>query len=128
VTQTPQEHRDHRLVARSTGHADAVDIDDIGRHDEFDTPAEVDAVFRTQRRIAVGYFVVFAGGMLLIPLATLTSGWWGGRLSDWATGFVVAGAGLYVFFFLLGLGAASLANGVEQRMLGTPHDDDPADP
>ncbi len=91
--------------------------------DEFDTPAEVDAVFRTQRRIAVGYFIVFLGGLLLIPLGTLAAAWWpGSRLSGWATGFVVAGAGLYVFFFVLGLGAASLANGVEQRMLGTPDD------
>lgn len=86
-------------------------------------------MFRTQRRIAVGYFVVFTGGMVLIPLATLASGLWGGRLSSWATGFVVAGAGLYLFFFVLGLGAASLANGVEQRMLGKPTDDgDHADP
>ncbi|HEX6254788.1 MAG TPA: hypothetical protein VFZ70_03160 [Euzebyales bacterium] len=98
-------------------------MDDQAGRDEFDSPAEVDAVFRTQRRIAIGYFVVFVGGMLLIPLATLASEWWEGRLSDWATGFVVAGAGLYVFFFVLGLGAASLANGVEQRMLGTPTDD-----
>ena len=93
----------------------------LGR-DEFDTPAEVDAVFRTQRRISLAYFVVFLGGLLLIPLGTLVTAWWpGGGLSGW--GFVVAGAGLYVFFFVLGLGAASLANGVEQRMLGSPEDD-----
>lgn len=92
--------------------------------DEFDTAAEVDAVFRTQRRIAVGYFVLFLSGMLVIPLATLATGWWpGGGLARWAPGFVVAGGGLYVFFFVVGLGAASLANGVEQRMLGAPDDD-----
>lgn len=96
--------------------------------DEFDSPAEVDAAFRTQRRIAVGYFVVFIGGVLLIPLATVAATWWpGGRLSSWATGFVLAGAGLYVFFFVLGLGAASLANGVERRMLGTQGGDAPED-
>lgn len=95
----------------------------IGR-DEFDTPAEVDAVFRTQRRIAIGYFVLFLGGVLLIPVTTLVAGWWPGtRFSGWATGFVVVGAGLYLFFFVLGIGAASLANGVEHRMLGTPQDD-----
>ena len=91
--------------------------------DEFDSPAEVDAAFRTQRRIAVGYFVVFVGGVLVIPLGTAAAVWWPGlRLSSWAIGFVVAGAGLYLFFFLLGLGAASLANGVERRMLGTQAD------
>jgi hypothetical protein len=97
-----------------------------GAADEYDTPAEVDAVFRTQRRIAIGYFLVFLGGVLLIPLATLASGWWGGRLSSWASGFVVAGAGLYVFFFVVGLAAASLANGVERRMLGSPERDERA--
>lgn len=91
--------------------------------DEFDTPAEVDAVFRTQRRIAVGYFVAFVGGMVLIPLATLATTAWGGRLSGRATGFVIAGAGLYVFFFVLALGASSLATSVEQRMLGSPDRD-----
>lgn len=101
--------------------------DPVGR-DEFDTAAEVDAVFRTQRRIAIGYVIVFIGGMLLIPVGTLASGWWpSSRLSSWATGFVVAGAGLYLFFFLLGLGAASLANSVEQRMLGTPAGNDRPD-
>lgn len=95
--------------------------------DEFDSPAEVDAAFRTQRRIAVGYFVVFICGVVLIPVGTVAAEWWpGGRLSSWATGFVVAGAGLYVFFFVLGLSAASLANGVERRMLGAQRDEAPA--
>lgn len=103
-------------------------MDEPAARDEFDSPAEVDAAFRTQLRIAVGYFAVFVGGMLLIPAGTVASEWWpGGRLSTWATGFVLAGAGLYVFFFVLGLGAASLANGVERRMLGTPSDDPSAD-
>ncbi|CAN5919181.1 hypothetical protein BH23ACT10_BH23ACT10_02760 [soil metagenome] len=99
-------------------------VDDSAAGDEFDSPAEVDAAFRTQRRIAVGYFIVFVGGVLLIPVGTVAAQWWpGGRLSTWATGFVLAGAGLYVFFFVLGLSAASLANGVERRMLGTQADD-----
>jgi hypothetical protein len=103
-------------------------VDEGAAGDEFDSPAEVDAAFRTQRRVAVGYFVVFVAGVLLIPIGTVAAVWWPGvRLSSWATGFVVAGAGLYVFFFLLGLGAASLANGVERRMLGAQADDMPDD-
>jgi hypothetical protein len=102
--------------------------DPFGR-DEFDTPAEVDAVFRTQRRIAVAHFAVFLAGLLSIPVLTLLSGWSSeNRVAQWATGFVAIGAGLYLFFFLLGMAAASLANGVEQRMLGTPTDADAADP
>jgi hypothetical protein len=120
---TPQPDGQRRPGERAAGPADPLPS---ATRDEYDTPAEVDAVFRTQRRIAIGYFTVFLGGVLLIPLATLTSSWWGGRLSSWASGFVVAGAGLYVFFFVLGLAAASLANGVERRMLGTPDHDDHA--
>lgn len=103
-------------------------VDDPTGRDEFDTPAEVDAVFRTQRRIAVAHFVVFLGGILTIPAITLLTEWSAtSRIAQWATGFVAIGAGLYLFFFVLGIGAASLANGVEQRMLGTPADADAAD-
>lgn len=92
--------------------------------DERDTPAEVDAVFRTQRRIAAAHVAVLLGGLLLVPAATLATRWWpGARLSGWAEGFVLAGAGLYVFLFLVGLGASTLATGVERRMLGTPGGD-----
>lgn len=95
----------------------------VGR-DEFDTPAEVDAVFRTQRRIAFGHALLFLGGIMTIPALTLFTDWWAtGRLAGWwTTSFVATGAGLYVFFFLLGMGAASLSNGVERRMLGSPQD------
>lgn len=90
--------------------------------DEFDTPAEVDAVFRTQRRIAVGHFLVFLGVVLFVPSVTLVADWWAqGRLAGWwTTSFVVVGAGMYLFFFVIGIAAASLANGVERRMLGSP--------
>lgn len=99
-------------------------VDEPSGWDDYDTPAEVDAVFRTQRRIAVGHFVVFLCGVLLLPALTLAVDWWsGGRVADWWTsGFALAGVGMYVFFFLLGLAAASLANGVERRMLGAPRD------
>jgi len=90
---------------------------------EFDTPAEVDAVFRTQRRIAMGYVLLFVGGILVIPALTLTTAWWStGRLGGWwTTGFFAAGIGMYLFFLLIGIGAASLSNGVENRMLGSPN-------
>ncbi|MGH8932166.1 MAG: hypothetical protein ACRDZO_16485 [Egibacteraceae bacterium] len=39
--------------------------------DEFDTPVEVDALFRTQRRIAFGYFLLFIGVTLGVPALTL---------------------------------------------------------
>jgi hypothetical protein len=98
--------------------------------DEHDTPAEVDATFRTQRRIAVGYFLVFLVVTLAVPLLTLVLDWWseGQILGALSPNFVTVAVGLYVFFFLLGLAGASLATAVEERMLGGPEwPDEPSD-
>jgi hypothetical protein len=96
---------------------------------EHDTPAEVDATFRTLRRVAVGYFAVFLVAVTGVPALTLTLGWWSkGRLiGGMSPGFVMAAFGLYAFFFLLGLAAATLTTAVEARMLGGPADDEPAE-
>jgi hypothetical protein len=40
--------------------------------------------------------------------------------------FVMAAFGLYVFFFVIGLAAATLSTAVESRMLGGP-DEDPTE-
>lgn len=99
--------------------------------DEYDTPAEVDAAFRTQRRIAVGYFLVFLSVTMVVPTLTLVLDWWSsGRLfGGFSPNFLMAAAGLYAFFFLLALAAATLAAGVEERMLGRraelSHEDEP---
>lgn len=94
--------------------------------DEHDTPAEVDATFRTVRRVAVGYFAVFLVAITGVPALTLALGWWSeGRLiGGMSPGFVMAGFGLYVFFFAIGLAAATLATAVEARMLGGPGEDE----
>lgn len=88
--------------------------------DEYDTLAEVDATFRTQRRIAVGHSLVFAIVTLAVPTLTLTLDWWstGRLLGGFSPSFLLAAVGLYVFFFLLALAAATLATAVEDRMLG----------
>lgn len=95
-----------------------------GEVDTHDTPAEVDATFRTLRRVAAGYFAVFLVAITGVPSLTLTLGWWSqGRLiGGMSPGFVMAAFGLYAFFFLLGLAAATLATAVEARMLGGPDD------
>lgn len=92
--------------------------------DEYDTPAEVDAAFRTVRRVAVGYFAVFLVAVTGVPALSVTLGWWSdGRLiGGMSPGFVMAAFGLYVFFFLLGLAVATLSSAVEARMLGGPRD------
>ncbi|MDQ4024199.1 MAG: hypothetical protein M3217_01740 [Actinomycetota bacterium] len=99
-----------------------MDDDDVGAVDARDTPAEVDAAFRTLRRIAVGYFVVFLVAIAGFPVLSVTLDWWsGGRaLGGMSPGFVTAAFGLYVFFAVLGIAAASLSSAVEARMLGGP--------
>ena len=88
--------------------------------DEYDLPAEVDASARVVRRVAVGYFTVFLVVVLAVPGLTVALDWWSkGRLiGGMSPYFVMAAVGLYVFFFVLAVAAATLANAVEQRMLG----------
>jgi hypothetical protein len=100
-----------------------------GGVDAGDTAAEVDATFRTQRRIAVAYFIVFLLVLLAVPALTLVLDWWSqGRLmGGMSPAFVMTAIGLYVFFFVLAAAASSLASTVEHRMLGDPDPDDERD-
>ncbi len=95
---------------------------------EFDGPDEVAAAARTQRRIAVGYGLVFVVGVLAVPALSLTLPWWSQSrlLGGMSPSFVTVAGGLYVFFLVLGISAARLARSVEGRMLGTSDDDEPA--
>ncbi|MCI2264809.1 hypothetical protein [Sediminivirga luteola] len=87
-----------------------------------DTPAEVDAAFRTLRRVAVGYFLVFLGVVAAFPLLSFTLDWWSEArvLGDLSPGFLTAAIGLYAVFAVIGMAAASLSSAVEARMLGGP--------
>ncbi|RPF22392.1 hypothetical protein [Myceligenerans xiligouense] len=103
-------------------------MDDAGIRldvDEHDTPAEVDAAFRTLRRVAVWHFVLFLAAVLGVPALSLGLGWWSGARIDggMSPGFAMAAFGLYVFFLAVGLAAATLSSAVEARMLGGAHDD-----
>ncbi|MGC0251468.1 hypothetical protein [Pseudactinotalea sp. Z1748] len=85
-----------------------------------DTPAEVDAAFRTLRRIAVTYFVVFLAVLGAFPVLTMTLEWWtrSRLLGGLSPAFLVAAVGLYVVFAVIGIAAATLSSSVESRMLG----------
>lgn len=90
-------------------------------HDD-DTSAEVDAAFRSQRRIAVAYFVVFVAAVGGVAGATVWSRWSTTDLvlGGFSPSFLTTAVGLYLFFVLLAIAASTLANGVDDRMLGAP--------
>lgn len=88
--------------------------------DDSDTAAEVDAAFRSQRRIAVVYFAIFLV-VLLTTVGATTIGRWatGTRIgSAFTPAFILASVGLFGFFVAIGLAAALLADAVDERMLG----------
>ncbi|TVP63535.1 MAG: hypothetical protein EA340_14360 [Nitriliruptor sp.] len=108
---------------------------EMGRGDprgleQFDGLSEVVAAARTQRRIALGYGLVFVLAILSVPVLSLALPWWtSSRLvGGMSPSFVVVAGGLYVFFLALGVAAANLARSVEDRMLGTSEDDDDHEP
>lgn len=85
-----------------------------------DTPAEVDAAFRTLRRVAVTYFIVFLAVVAAFPVLTMTLDWWteSRLLGELSPAFLAAAVGLYVVFAVIGIAAATLSSSVESRMLG----------
>jgi uncharacterized membrane protein len=99
--------------------------DPVGQ-EEFDGPAEVAAAARTQRRVALGYGLIFALTILSVPVLSLTLPWWSGSrlIGGMSPSFVVVAGVLYAFFLALGIAAATLARSVEGRMLGSSDDDD----
>lgn len=95
-------------------------LDGYASFNDTDTPAEVFAVWRTQRRLAVSYMALFLVGTLGVGVAIGTIPWVTDTtvFDGFSPGFLLAAAGLYVFFLGIGVAAASLANGVEHRMMG----------
>ena len=116
-----------RGTRREVDTADFTMPDDLA--ERADTPAEVDATFRTLRRVAVGYFVVFLVVVLAVPALALILDWWsvGRVLGGMSPSFVVAAFGLYLFFFVVAVAAATLSSAVEDRMLGRPTGEPGAD-
>jgi len=88
--------------------------------DDFDTALEVEAAFRTQRRVALAHALVFLLVVLGAPVLNIALDWWtrARLLGGMSPGFALVAIGLYIGFFVLALAAASLANGVEDAMLG----------
>lgn len=87
---------------------------------EFDTPEEVDALFRAQRRLSVSHALLFFAGTLLLPLvqaawpAWTTSPVWGGL-----TPAFIAATLLYpLFCIVLAASYTMRANRLDEDFLG----------
>jgi hypothetical protein len=95
-------------------------IDGFSSFHDADELPDVDAAFRSQRRIAVAYFAVFATGIVGAAAVTTSSRWAVADrvLGGFSPSFLIAAVAIYVFVVVLGLAAATLANGVDDRMLG----------
>jgi len=85
-----------------------------------DTPAEVDAVWRSLRRVALSYLALFLLGTLGIALAIVGLPWTtDATVGGFSPAFLLAAAGLYAFFLAVAIAASLLANTIEDRMMGS---------
>jgi len=87
---------------------------------EFDTPEEVDALFRAQRRLSISHALLFFAGTLLLPVvqavwpAWTTSPVWGGL-----TPAFIAATVLYPLFCLVLAASYTMrANRLDEDLLG----------
>lgn len=90
------------------------------RFEPDDTPAEVAAAFRTQRRVAVAYLLLFLAITVSIPVLNALVDWWtdGRLLGGISPAFAVSTVGLYGVIITIGVLGARVADQVERRMLG----------
>ncbi|MDR5683284.1 MAG: DUF485 domain-containing protein [Armatimonadota bacterium] len=97
----------------------------LWNYPEFDTPEEVEAVFRAQRRLTFGHAALFFAGTLLLPvLQALWDPWvtlpiWGGL----TPAFVAATIVYPLFCVLLAISYTMRANRLEEDLLERHRDD-----
>lgn len=122
ATQSGHRSRLHRPARHEPTVGSGLDSGENGyaAFGDADTPAEVDAVFRLQRRIGVAYFLTFVSGTLGVSVAIVTLDWAATSrvFGGFSPGFILAAVGLYLFFVVVAVAAASLANSIEDRMMG----------
>lgn len=90
------------------------------RFEPDDTPAEVAAAFRTQRRVAIAYLLLFLTLTVAVPALNTFVDWWtdGRLLGGISPAFAVSTVGLYGVIITIGVLGARVADQVERRMLG----------
>lgn len=87
---------------------------------ETDTIADVDRVFRKQRRLTFSYAAVFFFLVFLIPYLSLKAEWWYGRplWGGLTPNFLVVALLFHVVYWLMGLLYTIQANRLEDELLG----------
>lgn len=88
--------------------------------EDFDTVEEVDAVFRAQRRLSFTYGAIFLAVTVSIPLLTVTSGSWMGRViwGGVTINYLVVSFLYQAFYIILGLAYTLQADKLEEELLG----------
>lgn len=121
---TPLDHPswavDLRSPTRPVDPAPGLSANGYASFGDADTPAEVDAVFRLQRRVAIAHFLTFIFVTLGVSVTTVTLDWAATSrvFGGFSPGFALAAIGLYLFFVIVAVAAATLANSIEDRMMG----------
>lgn len=122
ATPTSRRSRAHRPARHEPTIGSGLDSPENGyaAFGDADTPAEVDAVFRLQRRIGIAYFLTFVSVTLGVSVTIVTLDWAATSrvFGGFSPGFALAAIGLYLFFVVVAVAAASLANSIEDRMMG----------
>lgn len=93
--------------------------DDWFSVEEYDTPPEVDAVFRAQRRLSFRYGLLFFCGTLLVPAVLVLGGAWASRpvWGGFTLGYLSVGLFYPVFYLSLAVAYTLQANRLEKDLL-----------
>lgn len=88
--------------------------------DEFDSPAEIDGVFRAQRRLSLIYGGIFVAVTMSIPVLGMTSSFWTAEplVGGFTLNYLVVAVFYHFIYMLLGTGYALQSNRLEQEFLG----------
>lgn len=99
-----------------------MELEDLPRceAEEFDSEAEIEAVFRSQRRLSLTYGAIFLGITLTIPVLVLVSPYWTSTpvLAGFSPSFLAVALFYHFLYVLIGAGYSLQANRLEEELLG----------
>ncbi|ABZ85193.1 hypothetical protein HM1_2664 [Heliomicrobium modesticaldum Ice1] len=89
-------------------------------HDDFDTPEEVERIFRAQRKLSFTYGFIFFLVTLAIPTLSLFSDAWYGKpiFGGMTLNYFVLAFIYHIFYIVIGLAYTLQANKLEDELLG----------